>query len=140
MPGQKFWINNKNKKLIWNKGKGKLIVCELCPCCEPKVIASTITNRNDGRAEWNLKPYQNVKGLAAPGAYWRIRDVGEAHHDDNGKPCSGIIYNTGRVDKDGILTGLPDKFVSSYSYNGYMELQIGCRDENGSIKWPCPNG
>ena len=51
---------------------------------------------------------------------------------------SGSIYYNGTIDEKGRLTGLPNKFTSGYSYNGYMELQQGCVREDGSIEWPCP--
>lgn len=141
MPAAKLWINWKNKKLVRDEETGQLVLCTKCPCiCEPKVIASKITNRAKGRAEWDLRKYQNRKGLATPGAYWRIRDVGEAHHNDSGQPCSGTIYYNGRVNDEGVLEGLPDRFVSTFDYDGYMELQIGCMNDSGSIVWPCPNG
>ena len=88
---------------------------------------------------WDLSPYRGDWG-GLPGARWRLRDVGEAHHNDRSAGCSGVIYNNGVIDARGRLVGLPEKFVSGYSYNGYMELQQGCVRKDGSIWWPCPNG
>ncbi|MFA7177497.1 MAG: hypothetical protein WC114_09635 [Smithellaceae bacterium] len=88
---------------------------------------------------WNLRPYQGDK-IGLPGHRWRIRDVGESHHNNPDASCSGTIYNNGTIDGNGKLTGLPNEFVSGYSYNGYMELQQGCVRDDGSIEWPCPNG
>jgi len=127
----------KNGKIVLEDGK--VILCDRCPCkCEPKVIASFITNGSDeSRKRWNLRPYQRDH-VGDYGGYWRIRDVGEAHHNNPEASCSGSIYNNGTIDKNGRLEGLPDEFVSGYSYNGYMELQQGCEDEDGNIVWPCP--
>ena len=136
---QVLWKDRETKKLIRKKTNGRLVVCWVCPCCKPRVIASKITNASDGRAEWDLTPYQGDK-VGLPGARWRIRDVGEAHHNDSDASCSGVIYNNGTIDGNGKLVGLPDKFVSGYNYNGYMELQQGCVREGGSVEWPCPNG
>ena len=136
---QVLWNDKKTKKLIRKKKNGRLVVCWVCPCCKPRVIASKITNAGDGRKTWNLRPYQGDKG-GLPGARWRIRDVGESHHNNSDASCSGTIYNSGTIDGNGKLTGLPNEFVSGYSYNGYMELQQGCVRDDGSIEWPCPNG
>ena len=41
-----------------------------------------------------------------------------------------------------MLVGLPNEFVSSFAYDGFMELQIGCENENDEhqvdphIDWP----
>jgi len=127
----------KNGKIIMEDGK--VILCDRCPCkCEPKVIGSFITNGSDeSRKRWNLKPYQG-EHVGDYGGYWRIRDVGEAHHNNPEASCSGSIYNSGTISKTGVLEGLPDEFVSGYYYDGYMELQQGCEDEDGNIVWPCP--
>ena len=138
-PPSILWKDKETKKLIKKKKNGRLIVCWVCPCCKPRVIASKITNRSSGTQTWNLRPYQGDK-IGLPGHRWRIRDVGESHHNNPDASCSGTIYNNGTIDGNGKLTGLPDEFVSGYSYNGYMELQQGCVRDDGSIEWPCPNG
>ena len=138
-PPNILWRDKKTGKIIRKKKNGRLIVCWVCPCCKPKVLASTITNASSGPKEWDLKPYQKER-MGLPGARWRIRDVGESHHNNPNASCSGSIYYNGTIDEKGKLTGLPNKFVSSYSYNGYMELQMGCVRDDGSIEWPCPNG
>ena len=138
-PPSILWKDKETKKLIKKKKNGRLIVCWVCPCCKPRVIASQITNANTGPKTWNLRPYQGDK-IGLPGHRWRIRDVGESHHNNPDASCSGTIYNNGTIDGNGKLTGLPDEFVSGYSYNGYMELQQGCVRDDGSIEWPCPNG
>ena len=116
-----LWRDKKTGKIIHRKKNGRLIGCWTCPCCKPRVIAGKITNGRTGPKEWDLRP-------------------GESHHNDSGASCSGTIYYSGDVNGKGKLVGLPDKFVSSYSYNGYMELQQGCVREDGSVEWPCPNG
>ncbi|MFA6913263.1 MAG: hypothetical protein WCQ61_09145 [Proteiniphilum sp.] len=138
-PPSILWKDKETKKLIKKKKNGRLIVCWVCPCCKPRVIASQITNANTGPKTWNLRPYQGDK-IGLPGHRWRIRDVGESHHNNPDASCSGTIYNNGTIDGNGKLTGLPNEFVSGYSYNGYMELQQGCVRDDGSIEWPCPNG
>lgn len=138
-PPSILWKDKETKKLIKKKKNGRLIVCWVCPCCKPRVIASQITNANTGPKTWNLRPYQGDK-IGLPGHRWRIRDVGESHHNNPDASCSGTIYNNGTIDGNGKLTGLPAEFTSGYSYNGYMELQQGCVRDDGSIEWPCPNG
>lgn len=134
-----LWRDKKTGKIIHRKKNGRLIGCWMCPCCKPRVIAGKITNGRTGPKEWDLRPYQKEK-TGLPGAKWRLRDVGESHHNDSGASCSGTVYYSGDINGKGKLAGLPDKFVSSYSYNGYMELQQGCVREDGSVEWPCPNG
>lgn len=139
MESAKLWRDRKTGKLIRRGQNGRLVACWVCPCCRPRVIASKITNLSNGTERWNLKPYQGER-IGLPGARWRFRDVGEAHHNNDSASCSGSIYSNGTIDGKGRLTGLPDEFVSTFSYNGYMELQQGCVREDGSIEWPCPNG
>jgi len=137
IPPSVLWRDMKTGKIIRKKNNGHLVVCWACPCCKPQVLASTITNRAEGKTTWNLKPYQREK-MGLPGHRWRIRDVGESHHRDPKAYCSGSQYYNGTIDEKGRLTGLPDQFVSSYYYNGYMELQMGCVRDDGSVEWPCP--
>ncbi|MCL2118624.1 MAG: hypothetical protein FWH27_09385 [Planctomycetaceae bacterium] len=47
-----------------------------------------------------------------------------------------LNYGNGTVNDERELVSLPSQFRTTYSYNGYMELQIGCEDENGNIEWP----
>ncbi len=138
-PPSILWRDKKTGKIIHKEKTGRLVVCWVCPCCKPKVIASTITNSRTGPKEWDLTPYKKEK-IGLPGAKWRLRDVGESHHNDPSASCSGSQYGEGWINEKGVLEGLPDKFTSGYSYNGYMELQQGCVREDGSIEWPCPNG
>ena len=132
-----LWRDKKTGKIIRKEKTGRLVVCWVCPCCKPKVIASAITNAQTGPKEWDLRPYQKEQ-IGLPGARWRLRDVGEDHHNNPGESCSGTVYGEGRIDEKGRLIGLPDTFVSDYSYNGYMEIQMGCVREDGDIEWPCP--
>ena len=139
-PETRAWLNAKGRELIIGRKTGRLILCWVCPCCKPRVIASCITNgSSESTKTWWLTAWQG-DNIGFPGGRWRLRDVGEAHHNNSSAGCSGSIYNNGAIDSKGRLVGLPDKFVSSYGYNGYMELQQGCVMPDGSVKWPCPNG
>ena len=138
-PPSILWRDKKSGKVIQKKKNGRLVVCWACPCCKPKVIASKITNARTGPKTWDLTHYQGEK-VGLPGARWRLRDVGESHHNNPNASCSGSQYGQGNIDEKGKLVGLPAQFTSGYSYNGYMELQQGCVREDGSIEWPCPNG
>lgn len=100
-----------------------------CPCsCMPRVIASFTTNRDN--PVWNLTQYQGA-GVGTPCGYWRVYET-----------SGSVEYNRGKIDKDGTLVGLPNEFRSSYYYDGYMELQQGCCDNNEAccdewyVNWP----
>jgi len=119
--------------IVSKKGKGKvrkdgtLAVYNAdgnCPncCCKPKILASYTTNSS--HPVWDLTPWQGAN-QAPSGSVWRLRERG-----------AGLIYGSGTVDANGRLVGLPDSFRSSYSYDGYMQLEIGCPQPNGSIRWP----
>ena len=103
-----------------------------CCCCEPVRLASFTTNSATPR--WDLTPYQGPNQATA-GTFWRIIEVGFCY------PYGYPWYAAGCVDADGRLVGLPNQFVSSYTYNGYLELQIGCENPGSStqsttIEWP----
>ena len=135
-----LWLNRDSRTLIRKKNNGRMVQCWTCPCCKPRVIASTITNASYTHMKtWDLTPWQGDH-VGLPGHRWRLRDVGEAHWNNTGANCSGSQYYAGTIDANGKLVGLPDKFTSSYGYNGYMQLQQGCLRDDGSIEWPCPNG
>jgi hypothetical protein len=95
--------------------------CSEC-CCSPKLLGSFTTNSS--KPIWNLTQYQG-NGIAAPGSLWRLRESG-----------SGLIYGSGTVDSNGELVSLPNSFTTSSFYDGYMRLEIGCPQPNGTIKWP----
>jgi hypothetical protein len=95
--------------------------CVLCCPCKPEVLGTFTTNST---TPWDLREYQGDE-MASPGAYWRLRETG-----------AGLFYGSGHVGSNGELTGLPDEFRSSYNYNGYMQLEIGCENEEGTIQWP----
>ena len=107
----------KNGSLSVVNANGK---CPNC-CCKPKILA-TYTTINYGT--WDLTPYQG-DNQAPPDSVWRLRET-----------SAGVIYGSGVVDQNGRLVGLPDYFRSSYLYAGYMQIEIGCPQENGTIKWP----
>ena len=139
-PDIRAWLHAKGRELVIGRKTGRIILCWVCPCCRPRVIARCVTNgSSEATKTWWLTAWQGDY-VGFPGGRWRIRDVGEAHHNNSSAGCSGTIYNNGTIDSKGRLVGLPEKFVSSYSYNGYMELQQGCVMPDGSGKWPCPNG
>ena len=130
MPSGKIWIQHGHVILR----DGQVFFWVDCPCeCEPKVLASAVVNGEDeGRSTWDLTPYQKPK-MGTPGYKWRLKEVGDP------RTCSGTEYIVGDIDECGTLVGLPNKFTSSFSYDGYMEIQQGCPDEDGEIVWPCPN-
>ena len=139
-PDIRAWLHAKGRELVIGRKTGRIILCWVCPCCRPRVIARCVTNgSSEATKTWWLTAWQGDY-VGFPGGRWRIRDVGEAHHNNSSAGCSGTIYNNGTIDSKGRLVGLPEKFVSSYSYNGYMELQQGCVMPDGSVRWPCPNG
>lgn len=118
-----LWLN-KNGEIIVKDGVA--IICNKCPCeCEPKVLFTIKGTRPD---VLNLIPYQG-KGVGTPGYRWRLTEIGESG-------CSNRVYYSGEVDKDGVLVGLPPYFKFNNRYYGYMSLQLGCYNNNGSLLWP----
>ena len=102
--------------------------CIECCSCEPFVLASFTTNPQNPC--WDLTPYQGPD-QAPPGSFWRIIEMGSCY------PSGYPWYGAGCVDGDGQLVGLPNQFCSNYSYDGYLELQIGCLSFEGTqIIWP----
>jgi len=124
------------KRGLRQSGKGALYdedgKCPEC-CCKIKVLASFVTNSQN--PVWDLTPYQGER-MASPGAFWRLIEMGSCY------PGYYPWYGAGCVDANGKLVGLPNEFRSGYSYNGYMQLQIGCENENDEhqvdphIDWP----
>lgn len=142
----KLWAGQLGRITI-DKETGKIIQCNACPCCIPRVIAQKITNgskqgKEKGMDKWDLTPYK-VPGTGTPGNRWYLRDVGESHWNDQSRNCAGSSYGSGQIDQNGVLVGLRDEFKSSYGYNGYMQLLEGCPylDQNGieRVRWTCPN-
>lgn len=122
---KKLWRYEKSKLLI---RRGSAIMnCTKCPCsCEPFIVVEWISNSNGSQGThkcFNLRPYQG-DGVGIPGAKWRLVETGAC-----------LKYGNGDVNENGKLVGLRDEFCSNYSYNGYMKLQIGCPQQNGTIKW-----
>lgn len=122
--------------LLWTDSHGHLIfdrnriwLCDRCPpcACIPRVLARWLLVPG---GTWDLTPYQ-VKGFAGRARYrrrWKIRE------------CSyGRDYQQGDISFDGTLLGLIDHFDAMYSYNGYMNLQQCCFDEETGklIEPPC---
>lgn len=97
-------------------------------CCTPYVLASFTTNSDT--PYWDLTPYQGA-GKATPCAFWRLIETGSCF------PYSYPWYGAGCVNHAGQLVNLPGLFHSHYYYNGYLQLQIGCRSASGTqISWP----
>ena len=97
--------------------------CVNCCSCKPYILARKTTNSQD--PVWDLTPYQG-KGIAKKhNTVWRIKER-----------SAGLVYGNGKVSSEGELLNLPSSFRTSYSYNGYMELQLGCTDKNGNPIWP----
>ena len=122
----KLWRNSA-KKLVLND-EGKVWVFKDCPCdCEPKIIASQTVNGRVGSSYpkcFDLTPYQGDY-VGIPNSKYRLIETGAC-----------VTYQIGNINENGKLVGLRDKFCSNYSYNGYMELQQGCIQADGKIKWP----
>lgn len=101
-------------------------------CCKCKPCTRATYTTNASNPVWDLRPYK-CAGRGCAGRPWRLIECG-----------AGITYESGSIDENGIMSGLPDEFVSSYSYNGYMALEIGCPDpeqsETGETWPPCGQG
>ena len=129
--------NDRGKITLFAKGrigvlKGGMIAVlnkdgECLTCCggdcKPYVMARKTTNSQN--PVWDLTPYQGPGKARNGSTHWRI--IERSYR---------LTYGNGTVNEDRELVNLPDQFRTSYSYNGYMELQIGCEDENGNIDWP----
>lgn len=116
-------IWEQNGKII--EKDGKPVECDSCPCeddspCSPGVIAKHVTNAEN--PTWDLRPYKNS---GSGGMIWRLIEVGYR-----------LVHAQGEISPRGTLEGLNSTFVSDYEYDGYMELQKGCRDADGREYWP----
>ena len=107
---------------VYNKN-GECSTCCGDDECKPYVLARKTTNSQN--PVWDLTPYQGPGIAKRNTTHWRIIELNYR-----------LQYGFGTVNLERELVGLPDQFRTSYSYNGYMELQIGCEDENGNIEWP----
>ena len=118
-------VSKKGKGLVRKNGSLAIFnsdgYCLDC-CCKPKILASYTTN--SANRTWDLTPYQG-DDIGPPGGSWRLRER-----------AAGLVYGSGTINGNGRLVGLPNSFTTSYSYDGYMQLEIGCPQPNGSIKWP----
>ena len=94
---------------IWH---GKCCICE----CTPKILVKYILHP---KTTWDLTPYQTL-GFAKPAPYERVWLI---------KECSrGVTYQSGEINHEGTLVGLPSSFDAKYSYDGYMTIQQLCID------------
>lgn len=118
---------NENGEIILEDGK--VILCDDCPCedCEPIVLGEKeIVESDDVNTScWNLQEFQKWSDEKRAGDPWRLIEVG-----------ANRVYHSGLINKRGQLEGLPSEFCALYTYAGYMELQIGCELEDGTIKFP----
>jgi hypothetical protein len=119
----KFAINKSGYRILLKNGRtlvfNKNDIC--AECCKPYILATYRTY--SGNSRWDLTPFQG-NGIATPNTVWRIRELGY-----------NLTYYSGVVDVLGKLVGLPNAFVSGYSYSGYMQLEIGCYNTNGTTRW-----
>ena len=121
--GGKRGLRPGGKSAVFNEGGH----CPGC-CCEPLVLDSFITNSMNPC--WDLTPHQGP-GQASPGSFWRLIETGSCY------PYDYPWYGAGCVNAKGQLIDLPSQFCSTYAYDGYLELQIGCLNADGSIiRWP----
>ncbi len=127
--------------VVTKKGKGKVFRSgrlavfgpkgcrQCCDCCKPKVLASFVANAAYAdRRTWNLTPYQGpgIDDTNCPHVQWRLIETG-----------AGLQYGNGQINSNGELVGLPNSFTTSYSYDGYMKLQLACKNaKTGNIEWP----
>ncbi|MDR0390455.1 MAG: hypothetical protein LBH59_00995 [Planctomycetaceae bacterium] len=120
----KIVVNESGNQIVLKNGQrivfNKNGTCIECLSCLPHVIASHTTTYY---SSWNLSTYQGDH-VAPPNSHWRIRET-----------SYNLTYYSGVVDNNGKLVGLPNAFNSNYSYSGYMRLEIGCPQPNGTIKW-----
>ena len=112
LKGGAIAVNNKNGN------------CADCCPCKPYILARKITNSSNDPV-FDLTPYQG-KGIATKNnTVWRLLERG-----------AGLNYGNGKISSEGELLNLPNSFRTNYSYDGYMELQLGCTDKNGNSIWP----
>lgn len=131
----KIYFNGDGKVITRN---GKVWFFDQCPCdCTPKVLASKKVNgsKSDKSEKcWDLREYRD-RPVGTPFARWRLIEVGDP------RDCGGVTYGSGEIDDCGRLVGLQEEFCSTYSYDGFMELQQACYDyDRGKWVWPCPDG
>lgn len=96
--------------------------------CVPRVIASFTVNLT-GALVWDLRPYQNILVEDCCMKYWRLVQVCEL-------PEGTLVWALGLIDCDGKIFGLQDEFRARQTYDGCMELQVGCVTQDGGIEWP----
>jgi len=124
-------LTKNGKRSLAGLGKGQVFATDQpgfrC-CCVPAVLAAFITSPTH--------PCEDLRGLqgprmATPCSFWRLIEVGTCY------PGLHPWYGAGCVDPSGTLKGLPNKFCTTFPYEGHMELQIGCRlPSDRIIYWP----
>lgn len=112
--------------MVAKGGKGDLTADDnskgTCCCCEPYTLATYTT----GGGTWSLTQYQG-NGVAAPNRYWRLTN----------NYTSYVPIQRGCVDENGKLVGLPSSTsTTTYKYTWTFRIEIGCRDQDGNIKYP----
>lgn len=121
------WVG---KRSLRTNGKAQLFIGSgrCSECCTPYVLAAFVTNSTN--PTWNLTPYQGP-WKAKPCTFWRLIETGSCY------PAAYPWYGAGCVSHQGMLLSLPDSFTTTFAYDGFMELQIGCRSASGTeINWP----
>jgi hypothetical protein len=105
-----------------SRGKGECV-------CQIYVLAAKVLNGLSGPVCWTLTQYEGP-GVARVGCgYWRLLEVSSCF------PESFPWYGAGIVDAEKRLVNMRDIFCSEYGYDGYMQIQVGCR-EGSQIHWP----
>jgi hypothetical protein len=120
----KIAVNKLGSQIVLTNGRIATFnqngACGECSSCKPRIIASYTTSYY---SSWDLQQYRG-NNIAPPDSYWRLREQ-----------SYNLTYYIGVVDENGKLVGLPEQFTSNYSYGGYMNLEIGCSQPDGSIRW-----
>lgn len=121
-------------RLTWDEGSSNACICTNC---KPQIVFEGITNADSPVLAINVPTIPTLKRKRVGGKinpdiklYWRLIEVGS-------DGLSGLRYGQNEVSEDGVLLQLPATFTSNFSYNGYMEVQIGCySSQTNEILWP----
>jgi len=125
--------NFNGSRLTWDEGSSRACICTNC---KPQIVFEGVTNADNPILNIDIPNIPTLKRKRVHGVinpdirlYWRLIEVGHG--------LSGLRYAQGEVSEEGELLQLPPTFRSNFSYNGYMEVQIGCYlSQNNEILWP----